>query len=134
MNWQTRDYTRNGLRDALREVVARMTVYRTYVTAKGASDEDRRYIDWAVRSAKRRSGGPDLSIFDFIRSVLTTDPVRGHNSGFPRPAVVSFALKFQQCTGPVPPTGFEDKSLSRYNRLHQINTVSAAGNTEGREK
>src|SRR3546814_8595458 len=62
MNWQTRDYTRNGLRDALREVVARMTVYRTYVTAKGASDEDRRYIDWAVRSAKRRSGGPDLSI------------------------------------------------------------------------
>ena len=123
MNWQTRDYTRDGLRDALREVVARMTVYRTYVTAKGAGDEDRRYIDWAVRSAKRRSGGPDLSIYDFIRSVLTTDLVRGRSSGFPRREVVRFAMKFQQYTGPVTAKGFEDTSLYRYNRLISLNDV-----------
>src|SRR3546814_20324565 len=97
-----------GLRDALREVVARMTVYRTYVTTKGASDEDRRYIDWAVRSAKRRSGGPDLSIYDFIRSVLTTDLVSGRNSGFPRREVVSCPMKFKKYTGTVPAKGDGD--------------------------
>ena len=51
---RTRDYTFNTLRDALAEVAACMPVYRTYIVGK-PSAQDRRYIDWAVAQARRRS-------------------------------------------------------------------------------
>ena len=35
---------------ALSEVVAAFPVYRTYVSPRGASADDRRYIDWAHRA------------------------------------------------------------------------------------
>ncbi len=35
-DWHTRDFTLNGLRDALAEIVASFPVYRTYVTPRGA--------------------------------------------------------------------------------------------------
>ena len=54
-NRATRDYTRSGLRKALAEIAARFPVYRSYVTARGVSETDRRYIAWAVRAAKRAS-------------------------------------------------------------------------------
>ena len=53
-NRRTRDYTASGLRKALAEIAARFPVYRTYVTARGVSDTDRRYIDWAVKAARAR--------------------------------------------------------------------------------
>ncbi len=43
-DWFTRDFTRKRLRDALVEIVAAFSVYRTYVTERGISDEDRRII------------------------------------------------------------------------------------------
>src|SRR5208282_5015128 len=49
----TRDFTLSHLGAALREVIACFPVYRTYVTDR-ASEEDRRYIDWAIAVAKRR--------------------------------------------------------------------------------
>src|SRR5688572_6966513 len=41
----TRDYTASGLRKALAEIAAQFPVYRTYVSAQGVSDADRRVID-----------------------------------------------------------------------------------------
>ena len=41
---------------AIEEIVARFPVYRTYVSERGPSAQDRRYIDWAV--ARRAHGNP----------------------------------------------------------------------------
>src|SRR6185503_5408473 len=95
-NRATRDYTASGLRKALAEIAARYPVYRTYVSRRGVSDDDRRHIDWAVRAARRASRIADPSVFDFVRSVLTLDaaPPRGPR----RRRMLEFAMRFQQFT------------------------------------
>src|SRR5439155_51349 len=66
----TCDFTLNGLRDALSEIVANFPVYRTYITEQQVSETDREYIDRAVNAVKRQSAASDTSVFDFVRDVL----------------------------------------------------------------
>lgn len=120
--WHTRDFTLNGLRSALAEVVACFPVYRTYITEAGGSAEDRRYVEWAVSVAKRRSQAADTSIFDFVRKVLLTEAAQGKPEAY-RQGVIQFAMKFQQYTGPVMAKGLEDTSFYIYNRLVSLNEV-----------
>ncbi len=142
-NWSSRDYTLHNLRDALIEVVACFPVYRTYITPEQTSKKDSEYIDWAVRLAKRRSKAIDTSIFDFVRAVLLTefgeDPQTEAAGGAIgaagkaadseeeqeplEEAIIRFAMKFQQYTGPVMAKGLEDTSFYRYNRLISLNEV-----------
>jgi len=122
-NWLTRDYTLVGLRQALREVVACFPVYRTYVDRKGAMQSDRRDIDWAIAHGRRRSMRTDMSVFDFIHDLLTTDLARGKKNRFNRREVHRLAMKFQQYTGPVMAKGVEDTAFYRYNRLLSLNEV-----------
>lgn len=118
----TRDYTLNGLRDALIEVVACFPVYRTYVTENGSSEEDRRYVDWALAQAVKRSTAADPGVFAFLRACLLLEET-------PRlaPAVqrerLRFALRFQQYTAPVMAKAMEDTTFYVYNRLVSLNEV-----------
>lgn len=118
----TRDFTLNGLRDALSEVVACFPVYRTYVTRERITSEDRRYVDWAIAQARKRSRAADTNIYDFIREVLLLDITKGKSQGYGK-AVVDFAMKFQQYTGPVMAKGLEDTAFYTYNRLISLNEV-----------
>ena len=118
----TCDFTVKSLRDALTEVVACFPVYRTYVTERGVSDNDRKYIHEAVECAKMRSGAADLSVFDFIRDILLTRQAEGHPSYYQR-SVIHFAMRFQQYTSAVMAKGLEDTSFYRYNRLISLNDV-----------
>ncbi len=120
----TCDFTLNNLRDALTEVVASFPVYRTYVSAAGASDNDVRYIRRAIDWAKWRSPAADTSVFDFISEVLLTRIAEGHDAGY-RKAVIAFAMKFQQFTSPVMAKGLEDTAFYRYNRLVSLNDVGS---------
>lgn len=120
-SWSYRDFTLHNLRNALMEVVAAFPVYRTYVTLDGPSKKDREYIDWAIQMAKKHSPVVDLSIFDFIRHVLLLEFTPEAESA--RKAVVRFAMKFQQYTGPVMAKGLEDTTFYRYNRLVSLNEV-----------
>jgi (1->4)-alpha-D-glucan 1-alpha-D-glucosylmutase len=120
-HWLSRDFTLNGMRAALQQVIAAFPVYRTYVNGTGASAEDRRYIDWAVAQAKKRWPGIDTSIFDFIHGVLSGDLVE--QSGYRRAAVVELAMRFQQLTGPVMAKGGEDTAFYRYVPLLALNEV-----------
>jgi (1->4)-alpha-D-glucan 1-alpha-D-glucosylmutase len=121
----TRDYTLNGLRGALAEVVACFPVYRTYVTAEGATEEDRRYVDWAVAQAVKRSTTADPGIFAFLRACMLLEEA-------PRlpPAVraerVRFALRLQQYTAPVMAKALEDTTFYIYHRLVSLNEVGGA--------
>jgi (1->4)-alpha-D-glucan 1-alpha-D-glucosylmutase len=112
------DFTINGLRDAISEVVACFPVYRTYITGADVSGQDRRYVEWALAQARKRSLAADTSIFDFLRGILLLEV--GEEM---REPAVGFVMKFQQYTGPVMAKGLEDTALYIYNRLVSLNEV-----------
>jgi (1->4)-alpha-D-glucan 1-alpha-D-glucosylmutase len=118
----TCDFTLNGLREALTEVVASFPVYRTYVTAVGPAATDEGYIRVAIAAAKFRSPAADTSIFDFIGNVLLTRLAEGQDPTYQN-AVITFAMKFQQFSSPVMAKGLEDTAFYRYNRLVSLNDV-----------
>jgi (1->4)-alpha-D-glucan 1-alpha-D-glucosylmutase len=118
----TRDFTRDLLRYALREIVACFPVYRTYITPGRVGDEDRRALDAAVQAAKRRTTAGDLSVFDFVRDAMLTGIADGRSEGY-RQRVITFAMKVQQYTAPVTAKGMEDTAFYLYNRLISLNEV-----------
>nr|MBS0019393.1 malto-oligosyltrehalose synthase [Gammaproteobacteria bacterium] len=118
----TRDFTLNGLRDALTEVVACFPVYRTYVSEERVSEEDRRYVDWAVAQAKKRNPGVDVGIFDFIRAALLLDLCDNRATAYWE-RMRRFAIRFQQYSAPVMAKGMEDTTFYIYNRLVSLNEV-----------
>ena len=122
-NRRTCDFTDNILHVALREIVARFPVYRTYIDGTTPSEADRRDIDWAIAQARRAEHAPDASVFDFLHGLLTTDLVEQPKSGYSRQTVVRFAMKVQQYSGPVMAKGLEDTAFYRYNRLVSLNEV-----------
>ncbi|MDD1620926.1 MAG: malto-oligosyltrehalose synthase [Methylococcaceae bacterium] len=119
---QTCDYTLNGLRLALAEIIACFPVYRGYISHRGVAEEDRRNIEQAVATAKRRSTTADASIFDFLREVLTLAASDGKSPAHAE-QVLAFAMKFQQFTSPVMAKGLEDTSAYIYHRLLSLNEV-----------
>ena len=121
----TRDFTANALRQALAEVVACFPVYRTYLgtyLAEGASAQDRRYVEWAVGRARRRSLAADPTVFEFVHRALLGDAPDGASE---RLALDyrSFAMRIQQFTSPVAAKGVEDTAFYVFNRLVSLNDV-----------
>ena len=118
----SRDFTVNRLREALTEIVSCFPVYRTYVTEDTVTDEDRRYVDWAIGLAKKRSKAADTSVYGFVRDVLVLSAF-GEQNPTTYAALANFAMRFQQFTGPVMAKGMEDTSFYIYNRLISLNEV-----------
>ncbi|MGH6797191.1 MAG: malto-oligosyltrehalose synthase, partial [Roseiarcus sp.] len=126
-NLITADFTRQILQRAIRQFIASLPVYRTYVDMTGALTEaDRRDLDWAIAQARRRDLDVHESVFDFLRGVLSGAIVTAPNSGFSRAAVLRFAMKLQQYSGPVMAKGLEDTAFYRYNRHIALNEVGGA--------
>ena len=120
----SRDFTLNGLRHALREIIACFPVYRSYITAEGIRDEDRRNLLQAVRRAKRRNPALSDALFDFVRDTLLLKEARADTAGPEyRGEQLRFAGKFQQVTSPVVAKGVEDTAFYIYNRLLSLNEV-----------
>ena len=120
----SRDFTQPALRRALREVLASMTVYRTYARGDSwdVSEADYRTVTTAVRMAKRRNRTLPASVFDFIASVLLLEhPPRSTSEQAVERR--QFALKFQQVSGPVAAKGVEDTAFYRYYPLASLNEV-----------
>ncbi len=124
----TRDFTLTNLRQALTDVIAAFPVYRTYVR-DSASEEDRRYIEWAIARARSRSSSTNIPLLDFVRSMLLAE-----TSAIAEPyhaQVRAFARKFQQLTAPVTAKGVEDTALYRFTRLASLNEVGGEPETFG---
>lgn len=119
---ETRDFTYHGLRTALGEVVASFPVYRTYITKDRISEEDRRYIRWAVTQARKRNPAIEGQIYEFLQELLILDGLDRYSSRLKR-QVVQLCLRFQQYTAPVMAKGLEDTAFYVYNRLVSLNDV-----------
>jgi (1->4)-alpha-D-glucan 1-alpha-D-glucosylmutase len=119
---RTRDYTLHALRDALMDVIACFPVYRTYVSGPDVAEQDRRFVNQAVADARRRSPAVDVSVFDFLRSVLLLENL-GDRPAALREEAVDFVRKLQQYTAPVMAKGLEDTSFYGYNRFVALNEV-----------
>lgn len=124
-NRTSRDFTLDGLQEALREVVACFPVYRTYISSRGFAPSDEIAIHQAIVQAKRRNPTLESSIFEFIRSNLcpVQQPDEGDDAFAQR---LSFAMKFQQYTSPVQAKGMEDTVFYRYSPLASLNEVGTA--------
>ncbi len=123
-NPMTADFTRNILQRAIKQIVAHFPVYRTYIDMDGMQEAaDRRDLDWAIARARRADRTIDPSVFDFLHGVLSGEVVAKPRSGFNRIAVLRFAMKLQQYSGPVMAKGLEDTTFYRYNRHVALNEV-----------
>ena len=120
---RTRDFTLHSLRRALAELVAAFPVYRTYIVDR-PSRQDRRYIDWAIGRARRRSVAADASVYDFLRRVLLGRPLPGAPEGLAA-RCLAFTRRLQQYTAPVLAKGIEDTALYRHQRLVSLNDVGS---------
>jgi (1->4)-alpha-D-glucan 1-alpha-D-glucosylmutase len=126
-----RDFTLNSLTFVIREVIAALGIYRTYIDPEtgAASDSDRRAIEHAVAEAKRRNPRTDPSIFDFVGDTLLLR-VPGQVQGDRK--ALNFIARFQQTTGPVMAKGTEDTAFYVYNRLISLNEVGGDPDQFGR--
>ncbi len=112
-----RDYTRQDVNRAIRELVANFPVYRSYVIPERneITRDDTHYINEAVEGAKTNRPELDGDLFDFLGSVLMSK-VRGARES-------EFVLRFQQFTSPVMAKGVEDTSFYAFSRLLCLNEV-----------
>lgn len=121
-NRRSRDFTLDGLQEALREVVACFPVYRTYISKRGFSTTDEMAIDEAIGQAMRRNPNVDSSIFGFIRAHICPMCAQDESEESSTQRL-RFAMKFQQYTSPVQAKGMEDTVFYRYSPLASLNEV-----------
>ena len=112
-----RDYTRQDLSRAIREVLAGLDVYRTYARPGGLEPtaDDVARVEAAVERAKGQRPEVDEDLFTFLGEVL----LMRH----PGPDEDDFTLRFQQLSGAVMAKGVEDTTFYQYNRLVSLNEV-----------
>jgi (1->4)-alpha-D-glucan 1-alpha-D-glucosylmutase len=122
---RTRDFTLRALGQALREYVACLPIYRTYVegtTAADVDERDRQYIESTIARAQRRAPSLNRSLFQFLRDIL----LLRHAAELPEEARrdrVELVRKLQQVTGPVTAKALEDSAFYVYQRLVSLNEV-----------
>ena len=122
-HYSTRDFAADSLRQALELYVLNFPIYRTYLTAAGASDGDRALISNTIERARSDWFAADEGIFDFLRDVLTMDLARPGRALHSASRVRRFALKVQQFTGPLMAKSLEDTAFYRMHRLLALNEV-----------
>jgi (1->4)-alpha-D-glucan 1-alpha-D-glucosylmutase len=120
-----RDHTRRDLRDALRELAASFSVYRTYVRpGQPPSVEDSTRVAEAVRVAVSNRPDLDRELVGFLGELAL-----GQHPGA---LETEFCQRFQQLTGPVMAKGVEDTAFYRYHRLVSLNEVGGNPGVFGR--
>jgi (1->4)-alpha-D-glucan 1-alpha-D-glucosylmutase len=117
-----RELNREELIDALIEVTACLSIYRTYVRSMELSAHATIYIEDAITEARRRAPNLSAACFDFVREVLLIlNPP--HVLVDQREARLAFVLRWQQFTGPIVAKGLEDTALYVYHPLLSLNEV-----------
>ncbi len=113
---RARDFTLPSLVRVIKETIAALPVYRTYVRPNGIRQpKDEGRIREAIDLARRTNPLLDGSIFEYLLDVLL---LREDSAD-----AASFAMRFQQLSGPIMAKGVEDTASYRFNRLVSLNEV-----------
>jgi (1->4)-alpha-D-glucan 1-alpha-D-glucosylmutase len=115
-----RDYTRNELREAVRETIAGFDVYRTYTRAEERTirPEDTRRLERALESALGRRPDIDPDLFGFLNELLLL-----RHEGLTES---DFVMSLQQTTGAIMAKAVEDTAFYTYNRFVAANEVGGS--------
>jgi (1->4)-alpha-D-glucan 1-alpha-D-glucosylmutase len=123
-NPRTQDFTQALLLRALKQLIACLPVYRTYLDPAATLDAgDERVLARALGQARRLETALDASVFSFLEQVLTARLVALPRSGYSRQSLLSCVARLQQYSGPVAAKGIEDTAFYRYNRFIALNEV-----------
>ncbi|HEY4339692.1 MAG TPA: malto-oligosyltrehalose synthase [Steroidobacteraceae bacterium] len=122
-SYLTRDLSPQQIHDAVAQVTASLSVYRTYRTTDILSEADKAVIAEAVRSARFARPGIDASVFDFILAFLTREQLNE--------AEFAFVGPWQQLTPAVMAKGVEDTTFYCFDRLLSCNEVGAQASLIG---
>ncbi|MBA3294328.1 MAG: malto-oligosyltrehalose synthase, partial [Geodermatophilaceae bacterium] len=114
-----RDRTRHELHDALEELLAAFSVYRTYVQAEAGvlRPSDIHYVEAACATVAQRRPDIDPELLAFFADLLLL------RLPTPTAAEQEWVMRFQQLTGPAMAKGVEDTTFYRYTRLLALNEV-----------
>lgn len=122
---QARDIPRGDLREALEEVIASLTQYRTYIRSLEVRPADQDSLERGLTAARLRR--PDLNplALNFLRRVLLLD-FPPHLPEEQKREWLQFVMRWQQFTGPITAKGLEDTALYVYYPLAALNEVGTA--------
>ena len=116
-----RDFTLNGLRRAILEVLLFFPVYRTYTSSEKIREIDRTYVKEVIEKAKLKIPRL-LNELNFIGKILLLEYEESLTTE-ERVQWLHFAMRLQQFSGPLTAKGVEDTALYVYNRLLSLNEV-----------
>jgi (1->4)-alpha-D-glucan 1-alpha-D-glucosylmutase len=108
--------------EALVEVTACLSIYRTYLRSLDVPAESQGVVARAIFEARRRRPALPAACFDFLSDVLllaSPDHVRASQ----RELRLAFVSRWQQITGPIVAKGLEDTALYVYFPLASLNEV-----------
>jgi (1->4)-alpha-D-glucan 1-alpha-D-glucosylmutase len=115
------DFTMNGLKRTLSEILTLFPVYRTYVNGDGLSEEDRAYIQEVIEEARGRIPLL-LNELNFIEKILLLDWEESLTED-QKALRLHFVMRLQQLSGPLMAKGIEDTLFYVFNRLVSLNEV-----------
>ncbi len=115
------DLLRDDLEASVAEIIAHLSVYRTYTRSETVAPADRQRIADAVFMAWQRRPERDPALRFALKVLLLEYPETLDDAG--RMRWLQFVMRWQQYTGPIMAKGFEDTSLYVYNRLISLNEV-----------
>jgi (1->4)-alpha-D-glucan 1-alpha-D-glucosylmutase len=113
-----RDFTRHEMRETLRETIAALSVYRTYVASPSdVSPSDEEHVNEAVAVATKRRDDLDPELFAILAELLLL-----RHPGRPEDEL---SFRFQQTSGAVMAKGVEDTLFYVYSRFAALNEVGS---------
>jgi (1->4)-alpha-D-glucan 1-alpha-D-glucosylmutase len=121
-----RDLSRRAIREALAMLLSHFPVYRTYVNAAGASQQDIATLATARRLALQDAA--DLApAIDAVATLLEEGMADD-----PHPTVYEALMRVQQLSGPVMAKGWEDTFFYTWSRCLALNEVGGDPRIFGR--
>jgi (1->4)-alpha-D-glucan 1-alpha-D-glucosylmutase len=110
------------LAEALIEVTAGLSIYRTYIRTLDVADAAKRRLFEAIDAARIRRSMLPAAYFDFLAEVLLLSPLDHVRPG-QLEARLAFVTRWQQFTGSIMAKGLEDTALYVYFPLSSLNEV-----------
>ena len=115
-DYHTRDVTLAALREALREVVAAIDRYRTFLPYN--PETAREVIEEAIHRALQRNPATEPTVYRFVERAILGELREDLHE-----AQQDWVGRLQQYTGPVAAKGIEDTALYRHVPLAALNEV-----------